>query len=416
MTIQLGDRVSFTSEEHKANFFTQLREAARGEELWENVARLQASRWKEKYAALIESTIDARMRQVSLHAKMLADRRGVTLEDLEDYNRLNQRFGYIGNQQRDYGPVMGDIHVDKPMSNLVAGVDQLPYIADFVAPLLPVDERSGEIFRYRPEDTHTIDLDIERAPGAPAVELGWGMDTRVGFGIRNYSAQTPIPREWVQQATPPLDVVEKTVETLRTIVMLKREIRVQALLQTNTNFAAANRFTTTTKWDADATNNEHLTDLRAARDAVLDSIGRPPNWIILTRGAARALIDKDHFTNKTIHTVTSMPAALLSLIGQYVEVENVAIGQARYNTASPGAAAPSFADVWSDDVVLLRVEAASRLFGGFAISPTTDAGTIETFEAADRTRKSTMAAMNQEGTELVVRDTAGAHIADVLTG
>ena len=414
-TIDLAGRQQLESDDQRRNFHEALIRDTRPDPsslYWHRVRAEQAKRGRARRSTLVQETISARRRHIELSSKLNRDGR-MSRAEYAELASLDSRF-----DRRSYGtPTKTQVHVDAPLTELVASWGQGEMIADFLLPAITVSKRSGTIFKDDQGTLQRTDDGSAVAPGAPATEIDWTMDTAINFQIVDYKRRKTVPDTLVADATEPLNIREKTARAVAMQILLERERRAATLLQTAGSYLSANQIAApSTKWDnADRTDNEHMDDIQTAHEAIADATGMRGTTFACNLQTAHALIRKTDFLERVKYTSQAMPDTLLDLIAQYVMCEEAYVGMARYKSSNPGAA-DTFADVWSDAPFILVVDPQpSEMYMGFGVSPTTDAGTALSYRHPEEDRESEVLWYRQSIDEVVTQSAAGAIFQDVLT-
>lgn len=254
-------------------------------------------------------------------------------------------------------PTLGSVHIDRALTNLSVAYRNDDYVADMVAPLLPVDKRSDKYFVYDKEaflkasgvDTNGLPKSIRR-PTAEAAEVDFTLSTD-SFFCEEYSLSELVPYENVQAADAPLQPYIDATETLTDKIMLDIEIGVATRAMKAGNYPSANKVTLTTggsgtSWASySSTASVPFTNLSNAKNAVRASIMRIPNRILLNYQVAEILsghpayLDRYKYTTNEIATKSGLNPVIRGL--QVVE------GSAIKATNTDGATFAS-GDVWVD--------------------------------------------------------------------
>lgn len=229
--------------------------------------------------------------------------------------------------------------------------DQL--IADKVMPRVPVAETFSWT-KYASDQAYTVpDTKVGRksAPNEVSFE---GSD--VQDRVDDYGLDDTIPQRDLDafEAMPkpanggPLAPDQLATMMLANLVMLDREIRVAAAVQSTANYVAANRQTLagTAQW-SDYANSDPQDDLLRALDVPLVR----PNSITMGQSVWTILRQHPKLVRAVNNTDQSNGLITRQQLADLLEVQNVWIGNARLNTARKGQA-PSFARVWGKNVAL----------------------------------------------------------------
>lgn len=394
LKIELGGTALTPEQAH-----AQIVHAVRSGRLKKSFEQYQREAYNKAFRAAVDETMAARAEFKAFGGKCPDE-----LKARKRFQSLEARFGT---------PSADDVHIDALLSGVLADQPQAQFIAPLVLPFLPVSKRSGKIQPLDRRAGKNASFDDNRAPGAPANEIGFALGTRVDYDVENHSVKVPIPNEAVANQDDPIDLEGSAQRYTRDVVLLKHEIRAVTLLTTAANYPTANRLTTTTKWDnADTTNIEPKRDMLTAHNLIRQSCGMPGNRAFLSYPMVQALVVLDDYRQRVQYVSESFDRMLWGKLAEYIDVEEVAIGMAVYDTANPGATA-SYSDVWPDDCVIYRHDPGTDVH--FAYAPAMDVGTAETWDAPDRDRRARFFGYNLECDEIIVTSAHGVHIDDTLT-
>lgn len=251
-------------------------------------------------------------------------------------------------------PTHSQVHVDRVLSSMSVAYmqDQKLYAAGQFLSQVKVNRQSDSYFKFDKGDFFRDEAQL-RAPGTPAAEVGFGLSTGTYNCVR-YAAKYKLPWEIRDNAEDPQQLERAAVEKLTQTLLIKRERL----------FASA--FLGTSKWGSDqtgvasspSTNQFQCWDvsgstprknLRDQASALQKAIGRRPNKLFLGQSAYEALVLHSDFVNMIATDTTRIVTP--QLIAQALDIEQVIVGGASYNSAAQGATASM--NFIADDVALL---------------------------------------------------------------
>ena len=262
-----------------------------------------------------------------------------------------------------------NIHpVDEILTSLVSEVipSDSQLIAGQVFENVKVPERSGTFLL---ENTRNFmgspELDLERAPGAGRANIGSFDRTSLTFKAKIYSAQDSIAMEDIIDSQYPGSEEQRIARKVRRTMMLAKEKRAADLLFDTASFSNAT-CTAVMGGQVDAAGTDALTGLDKLKDLVFAAAhGINPDTLILGRGVARALARNPEF--RSYLTVGATPSgiaaggslvlndsAVQAIIRDVLGIPNVYVGQARRETAVPGATS-SEAQIWNDETIFCGI-------------------------------------------------------------
>lgn len=265
-----------------------------------------------------------------------------------------------------------NIHpVDEILTSLVGEVipSDSQLIANQIFENVKVPERSGTFLL---ENTRNFmgspELDLERAPGAGRVNIGSFDRTSLTFKAKIYSAQDSIAMEDILDSQYPGNEEQRLARKVRRTMMLATEKRAADLLFNAAVFTNNDTCANVMGGQIDAAGTDALTGLDKLKDLIFAAAhGINPDTIVLGRGVARALARNPEFRSYlTVGDATKgigaaaggnlilNDSAVQSIIRDVLNIPNVYVGQARRETAVPGATS-SEAQIWNDETIFCGI-------------------------------------------------------------
>jgi hypothetical protein len=250
-----------------------------------------------------------------------------------------------------------DVHADAYLTNLSIGYKNDLYIADQVAPIVPVRRQSDIIPKY--DQSHWFrNQSVIRAPGTLSERGGFTVNTDDHYYCPRYSFGFEIADETRDNTDAPYDLDRDGTAFVTDRLMMKREI----------NWAS--RYFTTGIWGADVTpsvlwdvygTSTPLVDLTTYQDAVEGRIARMPNLLVMGKQVFSELkwhpdlMDKIKYTQRGVVT-TDLLAAL-------IDIERILVGRAIFTASAEGTAEASvvYQRIWGNDALLLYTPSAPSL-------------------------------------------------------
>jgi hypothetical protein len=247
-------------------------------------------------------------------------------------------------------PEVRDIHVDKPLTNLMLGYQARGFIADQILRPLMVRHKSDKYYIWDAAREAHRQTDDARAPGtrARAVTTDYTTDS---YLTKEHALEEIIPDEQIANADVPIDSAMDAVETLRAKLDLNKEIACKAALDTALGAGTA----ATVPWSTKATATP-IEDIRAAQNAIEDAIGFTPNIMVMDSKVWRALKDTDQIDDKVKYTNSNdnMRLASKRAIADFFDLDEIIVSEvAQSNSAIQGQSPSSpLSRVWGTDVYL----------------------------------------------------------------
>ena len=256
--------------------------------------------------------------------------------------------------------------VDQILTSLVQEAipsdDQL--IADKVFETIRIPERSGTLLL---EETRNFmgagaGLDLQRAPGSSRATIGGFDRTSQTFKALIYAASDSIAMEDIFDSQYPGSEEARLAKKVSRVIKLAREKRAADLLFGTANFnfdSATNEF----GGKFNAAGAEPLSDLHELKDTVFEAAhGINPDTMIFGRQVFRQLARNPEvrgFAGSAAAGIASGERVLndevvIGVLRDVLGIPNIYVGQARQDTAVPGATA-SESYIWTGDSLFMGI-------------------------------------------------------------
>jgi len=256
--------------------------------------------------------------------------------------------------------------VDQILTSLVQEAipsdDQL--IADKVFETIRIPERSGTLLL---EETRNFmgagaGLDLQRAPGSSRATIGGFDRTSQTFKALIYAASDSIAMEDIFDSQYPGSEEARLAKKVSRVIKLAREKRAADLLFGTANF---NDATATNEFGGkfNAAGAEPLSDLHELKDTVFEAAhGINPDTLIFGRQVFRQLARNPEvrgFAGSAAAGIASGERVLndevvIGVLRDVLGIPNIYVGQARQDTAVPGATA-SESYIWTGDSLFMGI-------------------------------------------------------------
>ena len=180
-------------------------------------------------------------------------------------------------------PYLGQIHVDRPLSNMsVAYIQaQEDFICMKAFPYVPVDKKSDRYFSYLKEDWFRDDAQL-RAPNTESAGGGYDIDNTPSYACSVYAFHKDIDEQEEANADAPLNMERDATQFVTRKLLLRQEIQ------------WVSDFFTTGKWTGSSTGSDitvaplwndptstPIEDVQTQQAAILKGTGFEPNTFIL---------------------------------------------------------------------------------------------------------------------------------------
>jgi hypothetical protein len=262
-----------------------------------------------------------------------------------------------------------DVHVDALLTNLSLGYNNPSYIADQIAPLVPVMKRSDLIPAY--DQSHWFrNLAALRAPGTPSQRGGFTL-SNTSYVCNRYS--------WG------FDLIDEVRDNTDSPYNLDRDATfyVTDKLQMNREANFATRYFTTGVWTGDKTGaasggdfvwfsdyagSNPIQTITTYIDEVEARIGREPNKLVLGKQVWMQIMNHPRVLERTVYGGTNSVPALINVNAFAAMVglpsSGILIGRAIHTTSPEGTAEASvvYSRLWGKNALLLYVPETPSLF------------------------------------------------------
>jgi hypothetical protein len=254
-------------------------------------------------------------------------------------------------------PSVGQVHIDQALTNLSLMYRNDAFVADRVFPRVPVFRRSDKYFQYNKEDFLSPSRTLGgfpaslRRPGTEAAELDYSLSTALFFA-EEYAYRGLVTDAEVAAAENALQPDTDQTIQLTERLMLDNESQAALLVGNRANYPATNKTALTgggtgTSWAQYASDNSQpFQNIKDGKLAVIHSMAREANAMLLSVDAARTLAD--HPLVKELVKYVHEDALTMSGLPRVMRGLEVIEGAAQRNSAAEEAAY-SGANVWQAD-------------------------------------------------------------------
>lgn len=272
-------------------------------------------------------------------------------------------------------PSSRDVHVDALLTTVSLGYKNPTYIADLIAPIVPVRKQSDIIPQY--DQSHWFrNLAALRAPGTRSQRGGFTVDNTRTYYCARYSWGFDLIDEVRDNTDMPYDLDRDATMFVTDKLQMNREASFASRyfttgIWTNDQIGAATGGDYV--WFSDYANSDPLPVLTGYMDDVEARIAREPNTIVLGKQAWMTLkwhpdlMDTIKYTGTTTNPAmitTNAFAALLELPAGRVLIGRSIMTQSPEGTAE---SAVVYNRIWGKHILLLYVPAQASLFNPAAM-------------------------------------------------
>lgn len=231
-------------------------------------------------------------------------------------------------------PTTTQVHIDTALTNVAIRYSNAAYIAERVFPAVPVAKQSDKYFVFAKADWFRDDAG-PRAPGTRAPRIDYSLSTGNYLCVETAAAKQ-VPDEVVRNADAPLrpfiDATNFVTEKL--LISQEREV-LGNVFGTSWSSSA----TPSPTWDDDT--SKPLEDIETGINTVEQAIGRMVNRAVVSRGVWRYLKNHPDIVDRIKGGATQGDPALVLVraFAALIEIDDVLVSRAVYNSARDGATA-----------------------------------------------------------------------------
>ena len=245
--------------------------------------------------------------------------------------------------------VSRDVHIDKPLSNLVVKFEPQGTIVQNFLPIIQVPKQSDLFFKYDKGDFFRLPSTTRRSPKTKGRTVSFNVSSETYFA-KNYALLDEMDYETLVNQDDPLKLQEKSARNLFNLLMLDMDNRVASQIRSVSNMGSG--ATVSSKWSSKtAGTSDPFNDVAVAKNFIRENTGYDPNTIIFGRTAYNALLKHDDILERIKYVQRGVVTA--DLLAALFDVENVYIGSSIINTGGENLA-DSFSDVWGGDTIVGR--------------------------------------------------------------
>ena len=245
-------------------------------------------------------------------------------------------------------PRAADVHIDRAIQNVAIRYSNPGYVAEAVAPRVTVEKESDKYFTFTKGDWFRDEADDDRQPGDRAPRGGFDIANE-NYALKEIAQASEVHDRIAANADNPLRPYEDASEWASQMVNLRKERRCSSTLFASGAWGTDK--TVANQW-SDFINSDPASDTAEGKDAVLQETGQVPNRLLIGQNVFRYLRQHPDGLDRFKHTQTGIMTR--EMVAQWLDVEQIIVGNAVVNTSKKGAA-DSMSFVWGDNALLMYV-------------------------------------------------------------
>ena len=247
-------------------------------------------------------------------------------------------------------PEVQQVHIDAALTNVSVAFKNEDYIADMIAPPVPVRKQSDRYYIYDTEREGLRQTNDYRAPGTEANEVNFALSSDSYF-CEDHALTSAVPDEERENADPILQPDIDRTEFLADRILLNREISLEHTLVTASGMGET-IVDAGERWEN--VDFDPLPGIQGARLAVFAACQRRANTVVIPYSAFEVLRNHPKVVERIKYTTTGVLNE--ELLAQVLGVERVLVSRSFKNTAAKGQTA-SVTPVWGNNAYVLHVPA-----------------------------------------------------------
>lgn len=244
-------------------------------------------------------------------------------------------------------PFGGNLHTNKPLTNVAVDYKNAEYIADQVLTNIPVKKESDLYYTFVRDFRIPETL---RANGSPSNRISWAVST-TAYALQEHALKDVITDRDRGNADD-IDVDVKTTETLTDKILLRKEFDAATQLFTTGSWGNNASATTATSWAYNTTTSNPIGNVQSASTVILKNSGRRPNKMIMGSDVFDALKGNTNVFNRVQYVERAIVTA--ELLASLFDLDKVFVGNAVYDAGLEGVA-ESITSVWGPNALLAYI-------------------------------------------------------------
>lgn len=242
------------------------------------------------------------------------------------------------------------LHRSKVLENLSVAYTPAGYIADALSPKFMVTNETDTYYVYS-KDVMGLPETI-RADGAEANRAHFNLSTAT-YNLDFHGLKDFITDRQRRNADKAISLDSDLTEYLTGVILLRREVDLQSIVQTAANWANTTSLSSTQAWSLNTTTSNPITFVDSASSVVLVNSSRKPNTVVMNDQVFNDVKEHGQLVDRVKYT--SRDSIGPDIIARLFNVGKVLVPEISYNTADEGIA-DSMTRVWNDNVFIGYVE------------------------------------------------------------
>lgn len=246
-------------------------------------------------------------------------------------------------------PKIGDLRVDKLLSNVAQKYRNEHYVAEQILPFVKVTNKTGKYAKFGKENFRAYKGQIHRAPGTRAHTIDYSV-SQGSYACDERSLEKPVPWEFYDNFDAPYNPEEDAVGVIMDNIWTNQELALSEALADITLLTLNTTLSGTSQW-SDLDNSDPLANIRTAINAVKNATGMRPNVLVFCEDAHDVLKIHPAIREQLKYTNGGQPSddQLDAWLKSFFKVEEIIVGSAVHNGADEGQT-DSLSAIWTGNV------------------------------------------------------------------
>jgi len=259
-------------------------------------------------------------------------------------------------------PRASDVHVNKPLTDILIGYHNSEFIADEIFPTVIVNKQTDIIPAIKQSAFFRDEAATPLGEAEVAADVGYEVDTSATYYCDRYGQRHFISDDRRVNEDDPFDSDREATLLVTDKLMMRRERAFVAdfwkLAVWTTNVTGGS---TVDKW-SDYGTSSPIEDIRTYKRTIRRMIGRDPNLLVLGDLTYDVLVDHPDILERIIYTERGI--ATTELLAALFGIDRILVGKSVHTTDAEGTAEASvtYSANWDDDALLLYVAPRPSIF------------------------------------------------------
>lgn len=222
-------------------------------------------------------------------------------------------------------------------------------VAEQVLPEIPVMKKAATLSVITRENMKLADTQHTNGSAFARVNL---ISEDMSYQCTDNGLEIPVTDEDRENYASDYDAEVESVQVVKTIMKLRREVRVAAAIFNTSTWTGADLYTDNSGSPWDAAGTDVIGQVDDAKEKVRKNTGYVPDSMVIGAKTFKNLRSNTAILSKFVAVPILTMDLLMKSIATILGIENLIVGGAVYDSAKEGQSFSS-TDVWSDDYALI---------------------------------------------------------------